>query len=289
MGLLLAISACGSHTELVVPTAVAAQPPTNAEETERSLLPEPVWKEERVQDCEISFFDVDVKGEHAVAVGRGNCAAHLLGGRWVARPIPEDAYYVVRLTTGGKAWAAGESGSLAHYNGSQWSAVSSPTRSTVRLMELASGLRPIIGDEGGRAYEWEGGTWKEVPCSLVQPFTRSRIDHGVVSMIGPGRDGCVRSSSGSWRFAAIFPGRIPDSSQGWHDSLGQWWHVRASGGVAAERCLMLEGPTPYLAVGGDESSLVVAVGRRGAVATAHYSALARCNQDDGPPWVEEVF
>jgi photosystem II stability/assembly factor-like uncharacterized protein len=66
------------------------------------------------------------------------------------------------FTRGGQAWAAGENGTLLHFDGQEWTKITSPATNALYDLGFTSPTNGWAVGEGAQVLHWDGTEWSEV-------------------------------------------------------------------------------------------------------------------------------
>ncbi len=118
-------------------------------------------------------------------VGTSPIILHYTGGSWTQVPVPVNGVILrsVFMVDSNNGWAVGDQGTILHYSGGLWGAVSSPTTNTLRsVFMLDSSDGWAVGDAGTMLrYQALSGQWVNMPSP-----TGARLNSVYISDSGHG-------------------------------------------------------------------------------------------------------
>lgn len=91
------------------------------------------------------------------------------GSTWttqVNNAMYTNLFYDIHMVNSGDGWAVGTSGRVLHYNGSNWSNVSTPATGDLYSVSFSSSTNGIITGENSKVYYYNSGTITEHSTSL---------------------------------------------------------------------------------------------------------------------------
>jgi hypothetical protein len=168
------------------------------------------WPEPLSSPLEAVAVDPSGSGQ-ALAVGRdGARARYVPGVGWDGLDPGDVSYHALSWPTGGGAWAAGNAGVLAHWDGHGWSEsrvpLASPTDTPPNFYGVAfsdAGHGWAVG-AGGAIYDYAGGRWRPDPASKALTahtlYTVAATPQGAAVAAGEGGTVLVLQG-GAWREA----------------------------------------------------------------------------------------
>lgn len=138
---------------------------------------------------------VAINGSSAWAVGQGGVMAFFDGSEWLGLASPTTkALYSVALSSPTTGWAVGDGGTILRLNGS-WAVASSPTTKSLYALALVSDSEGWAVGAQGALLRLSGGAW-----SVVQS-PNSQTMEGIA--LADGNNGWAVGSSGTiWRLNA---------------------------------------------------------------------------------------
>ncbi|HQJ52016.1 MAG TPA: hypothetical protein PKW05_09610, partial [Anaerolineae bacterium] len=124
-----------------------------------------VWAME-VLGAESGWAVGSVVGSVGGSVGQVGQLLRLGSDGWTRHATVAEELYGVALRTASDGWAVGKQGALYRWNGSDWTAVASPTKETLHAVHIVSaGDAWAVGDRG-TILRWNGSTWTAVSCPV---------------------------------------------------------------------------------------------------------------------------
>ncbi len=121
-----------------------------------------------------SFYDVQMLSANDVYAVGSNAIAHWDGASWTRVALPPNTLRGIAMTSPGEGWAVGDSGSIWHSSGGQWSAVSTGITRTLTAIAMDSPTHGwAVGGDLSQVYssipaliEYTGGAWVDRSATL---------------------------------------------------------------------------------------------------------------------------
>lgn len=131
-------------------------------------------------------------GDDVFAVGALGNVRRRVGGNWVSDATGVDATLIsVHGTSARDVWAAGERGTILHFDGAAWTRMPAPTSADIlSVCSIHEDLAYALPDAPGLVLEYSGGAWRRVEDARLyglRAIWGARAD----AMIGVGADGRI--------------------------------------------------------------------------------------------------
>jgi hypothetical protein len=145
--------------------------------------------------------------DDAWAVGDGGTLAHWNGSTWslTSSPAGLTSMFSVSMLSPTDVWAVGQDGLILHWNGASWSSVAGPTTTLLRFIAMVSPTDGWIVGEGGLIWRWNGSSWS----TFTSPTFNSL---SWVEMVGA-NDGWATGDNGTilrWNGSTWSPAEVGD-------------------------------------------------------------------------------
>jgi hypothetical protein len=167
-------------------------------------------------------------------VGDSGTIAHWNGSAWTSVPSGTTNHLVGVWGSGASdVWAVGNSGTIAHWNGSAWTSV--PSGTTNRLAGVwGSGTSDVwtVGDSGTIAH-WNGSAWTSVPSGTTSHLASVWGD-GTGDVWAVGNSGTiVRWDGEAW--SSVSSGTTNDLTGVWETGASDVWAVGEASTILERR------------------------------------------------------
>jgi photosystem II stability/assembly factor-like uncharacterized protein len=131
------------------------------------------WDPSQLENpCHLSMRSVSMlSSTDGWAVGDGGAIIHWNGSDWsnVSSSITTDLYSIQMLSST-DGWAVGKVAAILHWDGSVWNPVNSPSYGSLYSISMLTSTDGwAVGDEGAIIH-WNGSVWSNVASSITNPL-----------------------------------------------------------------------------------------------------------------------